>query len=84
MADIELVIKIPEYFYEYCKTQTDATEIQLAVKNGMPLPKGHGDLIDVNDIEYARYYLKRDFDYDIVDWDDIKNAPIIIKADKEE
>ena len=54
MADIELVIKVPECFYEYCKTQEDATEIQLAVKNGVPLPKGHGDLID-------RKYLIEDF-----------------------
>ena len=38
MADIELVIKVPEYFYEYCKAQTDATEIQLAVAKGIPLP----------------------------------------------
>lgn len=39
MADIELVIKVPEVFYEYCKAQKDATEIQLAVSKGTPLPE---------------------------------------------
>lgn len=43
---MKIIIDIPECFYEYCKAQEDATEIQLAVKNGTPLPKGHGDLID--------------------------------------
>lgn len=37
MSDIELVVKVPECFYKYCKAQTDATEIQLAVANGTPL-----------------------------------------------
>ena len=50
MADIELVIKVPECFYEYCKAQTNTTEIQLAVKNGVPLPKGHGRLGDLSKV----------------------------------
>ena len=45
---MQIIIDIPECYYEYCKAQEDAVEIQLAVKNGIPLPKGHGDLIDVN------------------------------------
>lgn len=50
VADIELVIKIPECFYEYCKSQKDATEIQLAVAKGKTLPKGHGRLGDLGKI----------------------------------
>lgn len=34
---MKLIIDIPEVFYEYCKAQEDAIEIQLAVKNGTPL-----------------------------------------------
>ena len=34
---MKLIIDIPEVFYEYCKAQEDAIEIQLAVKNGIPL-----------------------------------------------
>jgi len=46
MADIELVIKIPEIFYSFCKAQDDATEIQLAVKNGIPLDKIKSKILD--------------------------------------
>lgn len=49
MKDIELVIKIPECFYKYCKAQTDATEIQLAVTKGILLPKEHGRLFDMDE-----------------------------------
>ena len=33
------IINIPEVFYEYCKAQEDAIEIQLAVKNSISLDK---------------------------------------------
>jgi hypothetical protein len=54
MADIELVIKIPESQYKtlHAKTQVDVVDViddKLlidAIKNGMPLSKGHGDLVD--------------------------------------
>lgn len=54
MADIELVIKIPEDEYRWI-IKSDKTvfadiaskECMLhAIKNGTPLPKGHGDLVD--------------------------------------
>lgn len=49
MSDIELVIKISEEEYEFCKRQYD-TEcldvLMIAVKYGVPLPKGHGRLAD--------------------------------------
>ena len=34
---MQIVIDIPDVFYEYCKSQEDAIEIELAVKNGIPL-----------------------------------------------
>ena len=34
---MKLIIDIPDTYYEYCKAQEDAIEIQLAVKNGTPL-----------------------------------------------
>jgi hypothetical protein len=54
MADIELVIKIPEELYEAYKGRPpmlgDAgmDMIAQAIANGTPLPKGHGRLIDAN------------------------------------
>jgi hypothetical protein len=56
MADIELVIKIPESTYKVFKNlskiigvlvyEKDILTLIKAVKNGKPLPKGHGRLID--------------------------------------
>ena len=45
---MKIIIDIPECFYEYCKAQTDAIEIELAVAKGTPLPKSHGNLVDID------------------------------------
>lgn len=48
MADIELVVKIPEEAYKLLKNEgvdwRVAEHILNAVVNGIPLPKGHGKL----------------------------------------
>ncbi len=50
MANIELVIKIPEEAYKLLKNEgvdwLGAEHILNAVANGIPLPKGHGALKD--------------------------------------
>lgn len=54
MADIELVIKIPERdYYSACK-YPDALIATYAhcIKEGTILPKGHGDLIDKNKLAH--------------------------------
>lgn len=55
MSDIELVIKIPENRYKLLLRQASAEigkeklcEFEEYVLNGIPLPKGHGRLIDTN------------------------------------
>ena len=52
MADIELVIKIPEeHFKKICANKEDAIiahDTCRRIANGMPLPKGHGRLIDAD------------------------------------
>ena len=63
MADIELVIKINEEQYKFIKQSMtfDAVKNYPAllydicehIANGTPLPKGHGKLIDVNEIKNA-------------------------------
>lgn len=57
MADIELVIKIHEEKYNTIKSDLYGTfpaemkEWGLeAIRNGTPLPKGHGDLIDADKV----------------------------------
>ena len=50
MANIELVIKIPEEYYKAIIEipVKQSTADMLIIRYGTPLPKGHGDLIDVN------------------------------------
>lgn len=48
MADIELVIKIPEAYYELVIEKCKDPVLLNAFKNGIPLPKGHGRLIDAD------------------------------------
>ena len=55
MANIELVIKIPEKFYKHIKNDNeyyleDGEELYTIVNNGTPLPKGHGRIMDVDKI----------------------------------
>ena len=83
MTDIELVIRISEEDY---KTLVNINDSRLpsiiarkhlfnAIAIGTPLPKGHGDLVDRNDLKYDKY---NSYAYAIA------NAPTIIKADKGE
>ncbi len=75
MKDIELVIKIPEEEYRWI-IKSDETvfadeaskECMLhVIKNGIPIPKGHGRLIDAKDVgEYLT----------------LADVPTIIEADK--
>lgn len=51
---VELVIKIPEESYKAtCNgymLPSDVENVVQGIKNGTPLPKGHGNLIDVNEL----------------------------------
>ena len=46
-----------------------------AIKNGAPLPKGHGRLIDADELKKVI----NQFDY----YDQVSDAPTILEADKE-
>ena len=83
MADIELVIKIDEEKYDVIKSDlynTFPAEMKEwgleALKNGTPLPKGHGDLIDVDNI-IGKIHGVRSITA-------VLDAPTIIEADKAE
>jgi len=48
---MQIVIELDEKFYEWLMTKDDTQEVVYkAVRKGIPLPKGHGDLIDKNEI----------------------------------
>ncbi len=80
MADIELVIKIPEGIMEYiknnsCLSVVYSDEVTRAVANGTPLPKEHGRLIDADYLREKISFVERSNISYIVD-----NAPTIIEA----
>lgn len=84
MGDIELVIKIPEdtykrtKFYKEFRDLNDCVLVIKAIDHAIPLPKGHGRLIDADrlydDFEYADYDFEETLEY----------APTVIEADKGE
>ena len=90
MADVELVIKIPEDVYRNILEIPSSSlfavdcdiDIRKGIQNGTLLPKGHGRLIDVGD-------LMPDSDYEdgifyAVSVGQINDTTTIIEADKAE
>lgn len=88
---IEILIKIPEglkdVFENRNVTALDVEEMRMAIKNGTPLPKGHGRLIDADELYDG--FIDGTEGYDCQTWnrieigDIIEDAPTIIEADKE-
>ena len=77
MADIEVVIKISEEDYKR------GTAMASAIRNGTPLPKGHGRLIDADALRCENADFDTYNDYCTM-FDEIDIAPTIIEADKGE
>ena len=85
---MKLVIEIPDG-YDLTMIQNGSIaskQILNAVKNGTPLPKGHGRLIDADALEYDITSLESDSDvqFECIDKQDIADAPTIIEADNAE
>lgn len=88
MVDIELIIKINEKDFDDIKNgETKASALNYstfnAIRNGTPLPKGHGRLIDADAFERRCM-----FDSGIEDMQDViyalRDYKSIIEADKEQ
>ena len=80
MANIELVIKIPEEIYQHYKKvwqKRRGSIPESCIAFGMPLPKGHGDLIDREEL------LKQPIDIANYPSNYVRIAHTIIEADKE-
>lgn len=87
---MKLVIDIPDYTYEElrdckgCITIGEAIVITQAIKNGKPLPKGHGRIIDESKITTIHWHTDKCLNgyiktqHTIIDYTD---APTIIEAD---
>ena len=84
MANVELVIKIPKELYKdikehgLCGHSSDREIVSEAIAYGKPLPKGHGNLIDINEITAFRELECNGHDVESLD-----EFTTIIEADKE-
>lgn len=75
---MQIMIKIEDKDYQSLKDGHIPFNVLDVIMNGTPLPKGHGDLIDRQ--ELLKSTLCKTFVLRSVD---IKNAPAVIEADKE-
>ena len=90
---MQIVIDIPEIVYDWFDNgfpdEDDAEKLWQIIKNGTPLPKGHGDLIDVKDlleqIELEDTDENREENVgQIITLEDIDRITPIIEAESEE
>ena len=82
---MQLIVEISEDTFFDLKKKQNRTEVDNAVLNGTPLPKGHGRLIDADDIRVIELEDSLHFmQYKKGDETDVYiDAPTIIEADKE-
>lgn len=94
---MKLIIEISEDIYKTLKTVTNIVygfrsgktlvhACLTAIRNGIPLPKGHGDLIDRSKLEVCSIDitdLPTDKGLMVYYAEDVDKAPAIIKADNE-
>ena len=79
---MRIVIDIPEEVYDFIKrTGYHTQSLYEAIKNGTPLPKGHGTLIDSNKLidKWAKTTVRGRTEFDQV----IMCEPTVISAESE-
>ena len=81
---MKIVIDIPEDEYKRIKEgKWEGNPLADYIENGTPLPKGHGRLIDADDLKKDLIYMSDFSDAKGVWEEDIDDAETIIEADKE-
>lgn len=94
---MKLIIDIPKYIYDMTKEMNsiidaDNKAVAEAIVNGIPLPKGHGRLGDLDAIFDQTTFIYEDgsriYDWGAVTCEEVQDligeAPTIIPADKED
>lgn len=85
----QIVINISDGTYNRCKNERvgllpfDIPEVYDAIKNGTPLPKGHGRIGDLDALRCENADFDTYNDYCTM-FDEIEAAEAIIEADKED
>ena len=80
----EILIRMTEKQYDSLN-EMSLIELHSIIRNGIPLPKGHGRLIDADELEECKEIMNTisgESKY-AVRMDDIRNMQTIIEADKE-
>ena len=86
---MKIVIDIPKFVYDMTKAQkkvidADVEIVGKAIANGTPLPKGHGRLIDEDEIKWDELWIENQYGRCCVGYAaDLVHTPTIIEADKE-
>ena len=85
---MEIVVKIPDDMIKSLEQGSFGAKYNIYdlvgfLMNGMPLPKGHGRLIDADKLELDDGYSNYDGYYHKYSKSQIYKAPTIIEADKE-
>ena len=85
---MQIVISIEDEFYDYIKEQVKdgiTNPLKVAIVNGKILPKGHGRLVDADEIDNNIYDLTRSMDLNYGQISEVVDtAPTIIEADRSE
>lgn len=84
---MKIVIDIPKVVYEKILSNSigvvEGDPLYNAVLNGIPLPKGHGDLIDADELLEQSYCIDDSATLStryVVNAEEIEKAPVIIEA----
>ena len=81
----EILIKIPDEIYQSVIDGTYCGSLYKEIKNGTPLPKGHGRLIDADALyENSRLCHTEEDGTACVEWREINDAPTIIEGSDSE
>lgn len=88
---MKLIIELDEEIYDYVLSSLEENDhlpaffdkdLRVAVRNGTPLPKGHGRLIDEERISLSGIHFETERDHAMM-IGRLNSAPTIIEADKE-
>ena len=83
---MKIVIDMSEELYKNVVDRTQSgyvgSDVWIAVANGIPLPKGHGRLIEADALIQHTYSAVVDgVETDIIEVSDVDNAPTVIAAE---
>ena len=91
---MQLVINIDDDLYKSIishrykityQQKCDYEDLKNAIEDGVPLPKGHGRLVDADEIDNNIYDLTRSVDLNYGQISEVVDtAPTIVKADRSE